>query len=235
MLKNHLQKLFAKSFYPAKSQNWYAEKGYGGSGFQDEFSRFLSSQKQQKARFYYEFKQLNLTRYLISDLKVKDNLDLVLLTPEKSISKNKPGEGLYFVFFQGSREYYEGRFRDMAIQAKETGASVLGFNPKGLGSSTGKTLKIQDIVDDGIAVINFLLLEKKINPSKIILQGNSLGGAVQEMVSEHFRKTQGFRFRQINSNSFCTLAAVLCYQRKVPSLEFFIKYIDFYIISIFYC
>ncbi len=147
---------------------------------------------------------------------------------EKKMFSTRNAEGLCFVFFQGRGEFYESRFRDMAIQARETGASVLGFNPKGFRSSTGRTEKIFDIVDDGIAVIKYLLDQMHLKPWQIVLQGNSLGAGVQEMVTEHFRKLYGFRFRQINSNSFKTLAAVLAYNYQVPFLERVIRLVLLY-------
>ena len=121
--------------------------------------------------------------------------------------------------FQGRYEYYESRFRDMALLSKYTGASVVGFNPKGFHSSTGRTRILQDIVDDGIAVVKYLL-KQNISPSNIIMLGNSLGAAVQEMVCKRIDKELLISgFRQINSNSFRTLSGVISYRFKAPYLE----------------
>ena len=138
--------------------------------------------------------------------------------PNQEVSLGKRGAGFYFVFFQGREEYYECRFRDMARQARATGAAVLGFNHKGFKSSTGKTLCLSDMVDDGIAVVEFLL-QRGVPYEKIIVQGNSLGAGVQEMVSEHYRAIRGRPLRQINSNSFKSLAAVFAHHYKTPFLE----------------
>ncbi|PCJ29802.1 MAG: hypothetical protein COA94_00135 [Rickettsiales bacterium] len=217
MLQNYLQKYFTKAFYPTPHRNWYKEKGYVGADSSLQFADFLTTQKKNKtSKFHEEFKSLDITRQYVNSGEHK--LDSVILTPYKSISRNKPGEGLYFVMFQGRGEYYESRFRDMALQAKETGASVVGFNPKGFHASSGKTQKLYDIVEDGIAIIGFLL-EKGIPSNRIIMQGNSLGAGVQEMVSEHYAHVKNIRFRQINSNSFKNLASVLAYHYKAPILE----------------
>lgn len=257
MIKNYLRKFFASTFYPTNSEDWYKSKGYNGQDEQEQFSQFLSSQDQEGAVFYNEFKSLNLKRQFIQSGEYK--LDSVLLVPqhlshishpeftsgsqaaeegfriesgmtlvEKQMVPKKSSEDIYFVFFQGRGEFYESRFRDMAIQAQETGAFVLGFNPKGFKSSTGKTETIFDIVDDGIAVVKYLLDQMHLRPWQIVLQGNSLGGGVQEMVAEHFRKLYGFRFRQINSNSFKTLAAVLAHHYQVPFLERIIRLVLLY-------
>ncbi len=226
MIRNYLRKFFATSFYPTNSDDWYKSKGYHGQDSLEQFSQFLSSQDQEGAVFYDEFKSLNLKRQFIQSGEYK--LDSVLLIPQEVTNSKRKGEGLCFVFFQGRGEFYESRFRDMAIQARETGATVLGFNPKGFRSSTGKTEKIFDIVEDGIAVIKYLLDHMNLKPWQIVLQGNSLGAGVQEMVTEHFRKLYGFSFRQINSNSFKTLAAVLAHHYQVPFLESVIRLVLLY-------
>jgi len=216
-----LCKFLAAYFYPTNSEDWYKSKGYGGQDEQEQFSQFLYSQAQEESLFHDEFKSLDLKRQFIQSGEYK--LDSVLLTPQKKLGLARNSENLYFVFFQGRGEFYESRFGDMAIQARETGVSVLGFNPKGFKSSTGVTERLSDIVDDGIAVIEYLLNQMHLLPRQIILQGNSLGSAVQEMVTEHFRRLYGFSFRQINSNSFKTLAAVVAYHYRLPFLEKIIR------------
>ena len=62
-----------------------------------------------------------------------------------------------------------------------------------------------------------------LNHKHIILQGNSLGSYVHEMVAQYFESHYSIRFRQINSNSFSTLSAVLAYYYNVPLLEYFLK------------
>ena len=222
MLQKILRSYFAKIVYPTISANWYNKKGYKGENSDKQFTDFLATQSKKNALFYQEFKSLKLTQQYINSGSNK--LDSVLLTPDKSYSTGKPGTGLYFLMFFGSREYYEGRFRDMARQAKATGASVLGFNPKGVNQSTGKTQQLNDIVDDGIAALNYLL-QLGISHNQIILQGNSLGAGVQEMVSKHFLTNYGMRFRQINSNSFKTLSAVIAERYRMPFLEVIFSYI----------
>lgn len=220
MLKTYLQKVFAQGFYPTKSANWYKDKGYIGENLQQQFADFLSKQSKEGARYFKEFQSLSLTRQFIPS--GKDNLDSVLITPDSNIAKGKAGYGVYFIFFQGRGEYYESRFRDMIRQAHATGATILGFNPKGFHNSSGHTRKLSDLVDDGTAVIEYLL-NKGINHKNIVLQGNSLGAGVQEMVAEYFRLNHGLSFRQINSNSFKNLAAVVAHYYNVPFLEGFFK------------
>ncbi len=121
-----LCKFLAAYFYPTNSEDWYKSKGYGGQDEQEQFSQFLYSQAQEESLFHDEFKSLDLKRQFIQSGEYK--LDSVLLTPQKKLGLARNSENLYFVFFQGRGEFYESRFRDMAIQARETGVSVLGFN-----------------------------------------------------------------------------------------------------------
>lgn len=220
MLKFCLCRVLAYKFYPTKGSNWYEEKGYLGENLQQQFADFLSKQSQDGALYFREFQSLSLTRQFIPS--GKDNLDSVLITPHKRISEGKAGQGVYIILFQGRGEYYESRFRSMACQAHATGATILGFNPKGLNNSSGKTNKLLDLVEDGISVVKFLLNEG-VNHKNIVLQGNSLGAGIQEMVAEHFKSNHGINFRQINSNSFKSLAAVVSGHYKVPFMENFFK------------
>lgn len=215
-LKEYLQKLFARRLYPVSKRDWYKNKGYMGENSQEKFNNFLLAQTKPNSPLFGEFEFLDITRQFIKSTQFK--LDSVIITPNKKISYNKAGYGLIFIMFQGRSEYYESRFRDMARLVKYTGVSVLGFNPKGFHSSSGKTLKISDIVEDGIAVIEFLL-KKSFSPNKIILFGNSIGAGISDIVSEHFRNKTKIRFRQINSNSFKSLASVIASKYGLSFLE----------------
>ena len=234
MIKNFLQKFFCYHVYQPKSKDWYQEKGYKGKDHHERFADFLAKQKKHSAIFYHEFKGLSLQRQFIPSGEYL--LDAIIILPEVDCHSREGGNPaifqhfldprlrgndmnrLYIIFFHGKSEYYELRFRDMARECRETGATVIGFNPKGMGGSGGRTRVLNDIVQDGIAVINYLL-SNNISPDKIILQGNSLGAAAGEMVSQHFIKQNGFGFRQINSNSFKSVGAVIAHYYHLPFLE----------------
>ena len=220
MLKLYLRRIFACQFYPTRYSNWYKEKGYVGESLQQQFADFLRKQSQKGALYFKEFQLLSLTRQFIPSRN--DSLDSVLIIPNAKIAEGKAGQGVYFIFFQGRGEYYESRFRSMARQAHATGATILGFNPKGFNNSSGQTKELLDLVEDGIAVVRFLL-DKGVDYKNIVFQGNSLGAGIQEMVAEYFKLNHGINFRQINSNSFKSLAAVVAWHYKVPFMENFFK------------
>ncbi len=244
MFKEFFRHYFAKKIYPTYSRNWYKCKGYVGESKQAIFADFVAQQKKPGAIYYNEFKFLRLTRHFVAHRE--HNIDAVIITPNKKFSNDKPGAGLYIICFRGKREYYESKFREMAIIAKETGSSVVGFNPKGFQSSTGSTKILDDIIEDGIKIVEYLLA-KGIDAANIIFYGNSLGAAVQDSVNEYFKNSKSINFRQINSNSFRSLAAVIATNLKLSFLEkilyHFMKYIgwefsyseDFYKTGIYKC
>lgn len=206
MFSNLIRKFLVRRLYPTLPGDWYKLKRFRGKKTRERFLTFVEHQRRKNSRLYEEFRFLKVTRQnIISGGK---KLDSVLAVPSEAHAKGKPGEGIYFIMFFGRLESYEKRFGDITAQASKTGASVLGFNYKGMFCSEGESNVIADLVEDGIAAVDFLL-SQGVEYDKIILQGNSLGAAVQEMVSEHFRTIHGKALKQINSNSFKTLDSVI--------------------------
>lgn len=212
-----LRRYFARKIYPVYRGDWYKRKGYAGESHLERFANFLATQRHPDALYYHEFKSLELVRKFVDSGGFR--LDTVWVSP-KDIDNADFASRLWILCFQGRREYYESRFRDMAMMAKSTKATVIGFNPKGFHTSTGKTRVLTDIVDDGIAIVR-LLLGMGIRQEQIVFYGNSLGGGIQEMVCEHFRQItkSTVKFRQINSNSFRSIGAVFATKLYMPFLE----------------
>lgn len=233
MLKKILTHYFCRKIYPTNSSDWYKRKGYKGKNDSELFADFLAKQQQKSAIFYDCFKGLKLKRF-----KVQSNqemLDCVSLEPEKieddiklltssarKYENIRYGQGKIFLLFQGKGEYYESRYRDMAMLSHATGAKVIGFNPKGFHSSTGKTTILADIVDDGENIIHYLFAQKY-KPQDIIMLGNSLGGGIQEMVCARLQTIGIKGFRQINSNSFNSISAVLARKYRMSFLQSFLS------------
>lgn len=242
MLKKLCNKFFCKRFYPTNSSDWYKRKGYVGSDDQKIFANFLEKQRLEESIFYKCFKDMKLKRFRVQSgrnfldcVEIEPTYQKLVATKHPPFSipidtKNLPGSGKVFILFQGRGEYYESRYRDMAMLSKATGAKVIGFNPKGFHSSTGKTKTLADIVDDGVALTKYVI-NSGYDPADIIMLGNSLGGAVQEMVCQRLKSMSDSeeptkltlkdisRFRQINSNSFRSLAAVVSIRINASFLE----------------
>lgn len=225
MLKKFLSYVFCKRFYPTVRRDWYKNKGYFGNDKQEIFQDFLKSQRQVTGKYYSCFQDLDLARFGVRSGDAM--LDCVKISPAFEEAASLPGYGLFIIMFQGRGEYYEARFRDMAMLCRETGASVIGFNPKGFNSSTGKTRILRDIIEDGIALCKHLISEK-IFPYQYVFLGNSLGAAVQEVVCAYLIKHSAKGIKQINSNSFRTLSAVVAYKLGIPKFEDTIRSILIY-------
>lgn len=218
MIRRLLTRFFCNRFYPTNKKNWYKKKGYHGCNDEEIFANFIEAQRQPSGHYSNCFDTLSIERFKFQS--GQDFIDAVRFTPQDISSSSKAGAGKIIIMFQGRLEYYESRFRDMSLMAKHTGATVIGFNPKGFHSSTGKTRVLKDIVDDGIALVQYLL-SKEIAPENIVMIGNSLGGGVQEMVCKHFRDQGIDGFKQINSNSFKYLSSVVAHRLGMPFAENF--------------
>lgn len=62
--------------------------------------------------------------------------------------------------------------------------SVLAYDYQGYGQSTGEP-SIKNICQDGLAAYDYLVTTRDINPSKVIVYGESLGGAVTSYIANH--------------------------------------------------
>jgi hypothetical protein len=200
-LRNKLQKFVSSFLFPAKKFDWYKSKGYNGANDQERFQDFLDKQTHYKE----EFKDLNIQRTSVINKLNNEKIDSVSFSPVEKIKK--PGNGKHIVNFFGANTYYEGNFRDMALEAKTTGATLYGFNYPGFNSSDGQVLTSYDLINSGIAFVNNLL-EKGIHPDDIILQGNCFGAVIGAKVKDHFKKND-IKLRSINSNSFLSFESAV--------------------------
>jgi hypothetical protein len=209
--KSIAQYIVSKILFPTTHTDWYKSHGVNidSNDSQVIFKAFTTAQKADNIRWKDgEWNNLEAFRDTVKSYNKEgelSNLDVVHFTPLDSA--NKPGEGLHIVNFFGRLEYYECNFKDMIKEAHATGATIWAFNPSGMNSSTGSIRKFDDLVKNGISVVNHLL-EQGIHPDNIILQGNCLGGAVSEATARHFEEF-GINLRQINSNSFKSIKSVI--------------------------
>lgn len=176
---------------------------------------FLYSQNLQAPQAKREEKIANLNQkkeaYKISEIKTlkiktQDNavLDTLIISPRTKI---KPEEKKYTIYFEGNATFYENRIYGMANETRNHQRTVIGFNYRGVGSSTGQTRSFNSMVEDGIAQVQ-RLLDEGATPENITVSGWSMGGAVATKVTEHFHQ-QGQKINLVNDRSFSNLINVL--------------------------
>jgi pimeloyl-ACP methyl ester carboxylesterase len=212
MLKKLCARWLGKFLVPQVRGSWYQKCKYHGADKITQFDAFLRAQSVSTAILYDYFLNLHITRHEIQTVK-GDFLDAVLI---RTNNLSNP-EGLLTIFFNGGQgEYYEARFKDMAMQSKATNSDILGFNYRGVNESEGSIENLQDMVDDAINVIQFAIKILHYDAKNIVLQGNSLGAVVQAMANEYLLRRMRISLRQINSNSFASLTDVIIKLYRLP-------------------
>ena len=90
--------------------------------------------------------------------------------------------GRWVIWFLGNGARYEECHCEMEEYAQHLGVSVVAFNYRGVGRSTGLAWAFDDLVVDGKAVLAALCEHKRLKPEDVLLHGHSLGGAVSSLV-----------------------------------------------------
>ena len=114
---------------------------------------------------------------------------------------------------------FQDHLVDYAREAKRLATTLVAFNYRGVGASTGQPANLQQLVTDGIAEVQRLLDEMRVQSTHIILDGISLGGAVATLVARHFHQ-KGLPINLWNDRSLSTLskAATSMIAPEIPGL-----------------
>lgn len=208
--REKVQKIVSFLIFPTLDMDWFGDKGYKAESPEKAFEKYVAAQRLDKNRWPDgEWEGIEAKREFLKSKSARGSvheIDKVTFTPQNA--QGLAGEGLHLVNFFGQTEYYEYTIRDILWQAQHTGATVHAFNPAGMNQSTGRIQEFNDLVNDGITVVNSLL-KQGVHPDKIVFQGNCLGGAIAEAVARHYEETQGIMLRQINSNSFKSIKSTM--------------------------
>lgn len=124
-------------------------------------------------------------------------------TLEMISAKDNP----YIVNFVGNGMCYEQIVNDYLDDDSSSKHNFIGFNYRGVSKSTGKATSSNDLVIDGIAVVQ-RLLDQGVDPAKIILKGLSLGGGIATLVAKHFHDL-GIQVNLFNDRSFSSISNVV--------------------------
>lgn len=112
------------------------------------------------------------------------HLDTLEVNPD-SQKDVEPQYKKYIINFVGNGMSYEHIVDEMQEDAKALDSNIVGFNFRGVGTSTGRAKSKDDLVTDGIAQVQ-RLLDMGIKPENITLKGHSLGAGVASLVAKHF-------------------------------------------------
>jgi pimeloyl-ACP methyl ester carboxylesterase len=93
----------------------------------------------------------------------------------------KPGTPDVILMSHGNASDVDNRIEKIRLML-DSGISVLAYDYKGYGRSTGEP-SIQGVIDDGVAAYDFLIDEKKYTPKNIVFYGESVGTGVSTEVA----------------------------------------------------
>lgn len=116
-------------------------------------------------------------------------------------------EQRYIIILGGNGWTLQGILSDIKQEAGKLQCNIVGFNPRGVAGSTGRTRSQKHLIIDGIAQVQ-RLLDKGVKPEHILLKGQSLGSAVGANVAAHFQKQDKY-IKLFHGRSFSTLTNVV--------------------------
>ncbi len=162
-----------------------------------------------------EKSEISVKNYFI---ETSDNL---MLDTYKFTPKDSNKDSIHIISLCGSGDYVENRLDYLKNISIKNNSVVIGFNYRGIVNSTGIAKYADDIVNDAIAQVKELL-GKGVEPSKIILDGHSLGGAVAALAAKHLHDN-GIKINIFSDRSFDTFSENVGAIVKNPILKYLAK------------
>lgn len=110
----------------------------------------------------------------------------------------------YVVHFNGNAQFAADRIGEAVQESKNLNSVAIAFDYPGIGTDEAKAKKTKDLVKAGIAQVESLI-KAGAKPENIVLDGNSLGGAVATLVAAELHR-KGQPVHLINGRSFGKLS-----------------------------
>lgn len=164
-------------------------------------------------------KQINASLHTTEKFQVKTHDGVILegiqIEPSKpSIQTQASKPHPYIINFVGNGMCAQHIIEDMQKDADDLNATVIGFNFRGVGESTGPAARSsQNLVIDGIAQVQ-RLLNQGVPAKQIVLKGHSLGAGIATLVAAHFHR-QGQEINVFNGRSFSSITNFVVGQIRV--------------------
>lgn len=111
------------------------------------------------------------------------NLDAVVWL-NKGAKNSSRGEGhpRWILWLNTNGVCLEDNLRFLERYSEDSGSNVLSFNYRGVGMSSGTPSSGSDLVQDGMAAMNYLKVKHGAGSLDILIHGHSIGGAVAAAV-----------------------------------------------------
>eukprot|EP00736_Rhodelphis_marinus_P004242 Rmarinus@m.23282 len=124
-------------------------------------------------------------RDLIRHVKINTSHGSVLDGAELYATGNRKAKK-WMVYLNANGTLWEQIIEYMFMYGTSIGVNVFVFNYSGVGESTGFPVTSDILVRDGLAALQYILLEKEVGSKDVLLHGHSLGGAVAAAVRAYY-------------------------------------------------
>jgi len=226
LFKYYAQSLLLLCLYPKSFPDWYEKNNYNrdssGKLVENSFENFIKVQtdwneklNSDKPKYYDAFKYLNFSIKKIKSKLAHKSFD------DQNTSKDSYCEletmsctpllnnnGKHIVYFTGVNTCYQQFFKDITVLVKETSAAVHAFNYPGISGSTGVIREANDLINSGLAMVNYLSLQG-IDPNDIILLGDCNGAAVAYDVKRILEHNLSINLKIIMNNAYSSMSGII--------------------------
>lgn len=130
---------------------------------------------------------------------------------------DKPLSDKWIVVFNGMGDLSDNHIEALEKLANDTNANVISFDYRGVGTSGGKAVCMDDLVEDGTMVLDYLK-DVQVDPKNILLYGHSMGGGVAAKLHGESNHPGPL----LSESSFSTFATAIS-KKKNRFVAFFVK------------
>lgn len=134
--------------------------------------------------YRYVFKPVHVAKYV--PCKNSSQYEAVVL--DTLFVKPENPSGKYIINCAARGRTYLDWIKDLSSDAEASNATMVGFNYRGIGKSTGTIITQQDVIDDIIAQVKHLIQDKNVHPKDICLYGLCLGGGFAALAAAQLKK-----------------------------------------------
>lgn len=206
-----LQRQISSWTFPANREDWYLKNGFGNASMSlaERFASFEEAIRQANSPYFQELAHLDLERFETEVILANQKTcrtEMIGFYPKASDVVPRPGKDKHILYFTGMGTLYQDCIPDITKAVEITGANYYAFEYPGMRQLGGEVLEVNDMVNTGLALVNYLL-RQGISINDIIFQGDSFGAAIANKVRNQFKLQANVDIRCILNNTFSTFQA----------------------------